>query len=121
MRIVQTVMVFVLIVAAASVASAQRGPIPAPLIREGVTEKISEHAHVIPDNSAPLIPNVAIVVGNRATLVVWALPASWPGVVRLALSCLTGVASYVAWGLAFHRRTVVPQLVGLRASWRASR
>lgn len=70
MRIVQTVMVFVLIVAAASVASAQRGPIPTPLIREGVTEKISEHVHVIPDNSAPLIPNVAIVVGNRATLVV---------------------------------------------------
>ena len=70
MRIVQTVTVFVLIVAAASVASAQRGPIPTPLIREGVTEKISEHVHVIPDNSAPLIPNVAIVVGNRATLVV---------------------------------------------------
>src|SRR4030095_16338121 len=70
MRIAQTVTVFVLIVAAAGVGSAQRGPIPPPLIREGVTEKSSEHVHVIPDNSAPLIPNVAIVVGNRATLVV---------------------------------------------------
>ena len=70
MRIVQTLMIWAAIVAAASVAFAQRGPIPTPLIKEGVTEKISDHVHVIPDNSAPLIPNVAIVVGNRATLVV---------------------------------------------------
>jgi glyoxylase-like metal-dependent hydrolase (beta-lactamase superfamily II) len=70
MRIVQTLMVWAVIVALAGVASAQRGPIPTPLIREGVTEKISDHVYVIPDNSAPLIPNVAIVVGNRATLVV---------------------------------------------------
>jgi glyoxylase-like metal-dependent hydrolase (beta-lactamase superfamily II) len=70
MRIVQTLMVWALIVAAATIASAQRGPIPTPLIREGVTEKISDHVYVIPDNSAPLIPNVAIVVGTRATLVV---------------------------------------------------
>ena len=53
-----------------SVMSAQRGPIPTPLIREGVTEKISDHVYVIPDGSAPLIPNVTIVVGNRATFVV---------------------------------------------------
>jgi glyoxylase-like metal-dependent hydrolase (beta-lactamase superfamily II) len=53
-----------------SVASAQRGPIPTPLIREGVTEKISDHVHVIPDGSAPLIPNVSIIVGSRATFVV---------------------------------------------------
>jgi glyoxylase-like metal-dependent hydrolase (beta-lactamase superfamily II) len=50
--------------------SAQRGPIPTPLIREGVTEKISDHVYVIPDGSAPLIPNVTIVVGSRATFVV---------------------------------------------------
>jgi glyoxylase-like metal-dependent hydrolase (beta-lactamase superfamily II) len=53
-----------------SVASAQRGPIPTPLIKEGVTEKISDHVHVIPDGSAPLIPNVSIIVGSRATFVV---------------------------------------------------
>ena len=53
MRIVQTLLVWTVIVAAASVASAQRGPIPTPLIREGVTEKISDHVYVIPDNSAP--------------------------------------------------------------------
>ena len=42
-------------------------PLP-PLIREGVTEKISAHVYVIPDNSVR-VPNVGIVVGSRATLV----------------------------------------------------
>jgi glyoxylase-like metal-dependent hydrolase (beta-lactamase superfamily II) len=41
-----------------------------PMIREGVTEKISEHVYVIPDNSVPGVPNVGIIVGNKATLVV---------------------------------------------------
>ncbi len=41
-----------------------------PLIREGVTEKVSAHVHVIPDNGVPLVPNVGIVVGSRATLVI---------------------------------------------------
>jgi glyoxylase-like metal-dependent hydrolase (beta-lactamase superfamily II) len=50
-------------------ASAQAPPAP-PLIREGVTEKISDHVYVIPDNSVPLVPNVGIIVGSRATLVV---------------------------------------------------
>ena len=44
-------------------------PVP-PLIREGVTEKISPHVYVIPDNSVPMVPNVGIVVGSRATLVI---------------------------------------------------
>lgn len=44
-------------------------PVP-PLIREGVTEKISAHVHVIPDNGVSLVPNVGIVVGSKATLVV---------------------------------------------------
>jgi glyoxylase-like metal-dependent hydrolase (beta-lactamase superfamily II) len=59
-----------LVVAAVNVVSAQRGPIPPPMIREGVTEKISDHVYVIPDGSAPLIPNVSIIVGSRATFVV---------------------------------------------------
>jgi glyoxylase-like metal-dependent hydrolase (beta-lactamase superfamily II) len=70
MRTVHILMACALTVPAVTVASAQRGPIPTPIIREGVTEKISDHVYVIPDNSAPLIPNVTIVVGNRATLVV---------------------------------------------------
>jgi glyoxylase-like metal-dependent hydrolase (beta-lactamase superfamily II) len=50
--------------------SAQRGPLPAPLIREGVTEKVSEHVYVIPDGEAALVPNVGIIVGTRGALVV---------------------------------------------------
>lgn len=64
------ILVCILSATLASAASAQRGPIPTPLIREGVTEKISDHVHVIPDGSAPLIPNVTIIVGSRATFVV---------------------------------------------------
>jgi glyoxylase-like metal-dependent hydrolase (beta-lactamase superfamily II) len=51
-------------------AGAQTPPRPDPLVKEGVTEKISTHVHVIPDGSVPLVPNVGIVVGARATLVV---------------------------------------------------
>jgi len=41
-----------------------------PLIRENTTQKISDHVYVIPDNSVPLVPNVGIVVGAKATLVI---------------------------------------------------
>jgi glyoxylase-like metal-dependent hydrolase (beta-lactamase superfamily II) len=54
----------------AAPAIAQRGPLQPPLIKEGVTEKISEHVYVIPDGSLPVVPNVAIVVGSRGALVV---------------------------------------------------
>ncbi len=40
------------------------------LIREGIIERISEHVHVIPQQGVRLVPNVGIVVGSRATLVV---------------------------------------------------
>ena len=49
---------------------AQRGPLPSPMIKEGVTEKISDHVYVIPDNSVVLVPNIAIIVGSTATFVV---------------------------------------------------
>ena len=45
-------------------------PIPVPLIKENATVRISEHVYVIPDGSVPAVPNVGIVVGSRATLVV---------------------------------------------------
>jgi glyoxylase-like metal-dependent hydrolase (beta-lactamase superfamily II) len=41
-----------------------------PIVREGVTEKITDHVYVIPDASVPLVPNVGIIVGSRATFVV---------------------------------------------------
>jgi glyoxylase-like metal-dependent hydrolase (beta-lactamase superfamily II) len=50
--------------------TAQRGPQVPPLVKEGATEKISDHVYVIPDGSVPLVPNVTIVVGTRTTFVV---------------------------------------------------
>jgi glyoxylase-like metal-dependent hydrolase (beta-lactamase superfamily II) len=60
-----------LVIALAVPAAAQQPAPPTdPLIRENTTEKVGEHVYAIPDNSVPLVPNVGIVVGSRATLVV---------------------------------------------------
>jgi glyoxylase-like metal-dependent hydrolase (beta-lactamase superfamily II) len=48
----------------------QRGPVVDPLVRENATEKVGPHTYVIPDNNVGLVPNVGIVVGSRATLVI---------------------------------------------------
>jgi glyoxylase-like metal-dependent hydrolase (beta-lactamase superfamily II) len=46
-------------------------PAPQPsLVREGVTEKITDHVWAIPDGSASMVPNVGIVVGKQAVLVI---------------------------------------------------
>jgi glyoxylase-like metal-dependent hydrolase (beta-lactamase superfamily II) len=58
---------------APSLASAQApAPAPAapPLVKANTTVKISEHVFVIPDELIPMVPNVGIIVGKRATLVV---------------------------------------------------
>ena len=41
-----------------------------PLVRENATVKAADHTYVIPDFSVGLVPNVGIVVGSRATLVI---------------------------------------------------
>ena len=41
-----------------------------PMVREGATVKVAAHVYVIPDDNVPLVPNVGIIVGSRATLVV---------------------------------------------------
>src|SRR5262252_4679904 len=41
-----------------------------PLIRENATVKLTDHVWAIPDFNVGLVPNVGIVVGNTATLVV---------------------------------------------------
>jgi glyoxylase-like metal-dependent hydrolase (beta-lactamase superfamily II) len=61
--------------AGTSLPAQQRGQgpaaqVPAPLVRETVTRKVSTHVWVIPDNNVPVVPNVGIIVGTRATLVV---------------------------------------------------
>ena len=43
---------------------------PVPLQREDATVKISEHVYFIPDFKVGMVPNVGIVVGSQATLVV---------------------------------------------------
>ena len=49
---------------------AQRGPAPDPLVKENATVKLADHTWAIPDGNVPLVPNVGIVVGSRATLVI---------------------------------------------------
>jgi hypothetical protein len=48
----------------------QRGPAPDPLVRENATQKVAAHTYVIPDGNVGLVPNVGIVVGSKATLVI---------------------------------------------------
>jgi glyoxylase-like metal-dependent hydrolase (beta-lactamase superfamily II) len=43
---------------------------PAPLVQEHKTVRVSEHVYVIPDGRVNLVPNIGIIVGTRATLVV---------------------------------------------------
>jgi hypothetical protein len=38
-------------------------------VKESTTVKVSEHVWVIPDEKAPMVPNVGIVVGGSATLI----------------------------------------------------
>jgi glyoxylase-like metal-dependent hydrolase (beta-lactamase superfamily II) len=56
---------------AALVITAQQPPAaPPPLIKENATQKISDHVYVISDGNVPAVPNVGIIVGSNATLVV---------------------------------------------------
>jgi len=41
-----------------------------PLIRDNATVKVSEHVYVIPDGNVGGVPNVGIIVGRNATLVI---------------------------------------------------
>lgn len=49
---------------------AQQPAAPAPMIKRGATMKVSDHAYVILDDNVGFVPNVGIVVGERATLIV---------------------------------------------------
>lgn len=61
----------VLLLAAAIVpVSAQRGPLPDPAVRENATVKLGPHTYAIPDGNVALVPNIGIVVGSRATLII---------------------------------------------------
>ena len=49
---------------------AQQSPPPDPLVKENATVKLAAHSYVIPDANVGLVPNVGIIVGTRATLVI---------------------------------------------------
>ena len=51
----------------AAPAFAQPAP---PLVKENATIKVAPHVWAIPDGSVGLVPNVGIIVGSRATMVV---------------------------------------------------
>jgi glyoxylase-like metal-dependent hydrolase (beta-lactamase superfamily II) len=55
---------------AASTVDAQQPSVPDPLVREGATVRLAAHTYVIPDGNVSLVPNVGIVVGSKATLVI---------------------------------------------------
>ena len=46
------------------------GPVAPPLVKEGATVKLGAYSYAIPDGSVGQVPNVGIVVGSRATLVI---------------------------------------------------
>jgi glyoxylase-like metal-dependent hydrolase (beta-lactamase superfamily II) len=60
---------FLVLAAAPAPAAEQAHPPAPPLVKEGTTVKISEHVFVIPDEQAPMVPNVGIIVGTRGTLI----------------------------------------------------
>jgi glyoxylase-like metal-dependent hydrolase (beta-lactamase superfamily II) len=51
-------------------ASAQPAAAPAPLIKQDSRTQVGDHTYVILDDNVGFVPNVGIVVGDRATLIV---------------------------------------------------
>jgi glyoxylase-like metal-dependent hydrolase (beta-lactamase superfamily II) len=73
-------------------------PPSAPLIRENATVKLTDHVWAIPDFNVGLVPNVGIVVGSKATLVVdtGLGPRNGEAIVREMKKVSTNADVYVA-------------------------
>jgi glyoxylase-like metal-dependent hydrolase (beta-lactamase superfamily II) len=73
-RVARRASVMMLACLAAAVGAQQPSTAPPnpqpPLIRENATTKLTDHVWVIPDFKVGLVPNVGIIVGSKATLVV---------------------------------------------------
>jgi len=54
----------------AGLSTGQGRPAADPILQAGTTVQVSEHVWGIPNLYVPLVPNVGIVVGSKATLVV---------------------------------------------------
>jgi len=50
--------------------AAQQATPPTPLVKENATQKLSEHVYAISDGNIGGVPNVGIIVGSKAVLVV---------------------------------------------------
>ncbi len=61
---------FIVIAALSPAAAFAQGSVPDPLVKENAAVKLAAHTYAIPDGNVPLVPNVGIVVGSRATLVI---------------------------------------------------
>lgn len=83
---------------AAPPASAQRPYTDLPIVREGKTLQITPNVYVIPDENRRGVPNVGIVVGSRATLVVDPGMGlrSGQAVLREAMKVSKGTEIYIA-------------------------
>jgi glyoxylase-like metal-dependent hydrolase (beta-lactamase superfamily II) len=55
---------------APAIAQDSAGPVIPFIVQEHIVKQISDHVWEIPDRNRPGVPNVAIIVGSRATLVV---------------------------------------------------
>ena len=101
-----------LLVPAFAMAQDQPGGRTPFIVQEHAVKRISEHVWEIPDKSRPGVPNVAIVVGSRATLIVdtGMGPKSGAIVVREAQSLSKNTQFYLATtdsARACHRRNGV--------------
>ena len=70
MKLAHTVLAAAFAALTAQAALAQQPAAPAPMIKRGATMKISDHSYVILDDNVGFVPNVGLVVGERATLIV---------------------------------------------------
>lgn len=84
-----------LLVLFASSSWAQPAP---PLVKENVTVKVAPHVWAIPDGNVGLVPNVGIIVGRRATMVVdtGLGPRNGTTVLREVAKVSTNTEMYVA-------------------------
>lgn len=69
---------------------------------------------ILPSLSASIAMALAVIAVSLL------LAPQWPGAVRLAILCVVGVGTFVAWALLLHKDTVVGQLRSLRAVWSAN-
>ena len=63
-------MLFAIALLAPDALVAQAPSPPPPLVKPEGLKAITEHVHVIPDNSVPLVPNIGYIIGDKALLVI---------------------------------------------------